>query len=116
MNDGEQAGQWPKGANYYEFDVFRSDLGCPKNVVSYSPYVACRVGEAKNPGPFRVSALNIQSLHCALDESKLDWVSNDVLALSETCATRFVLDKAAKAAAAHGRHTCSSHPVKRRHF
>ena len=83
---------------------------------SFDPYAATRVGESKNPGPFRVSALNIQALHCALDESKVDWESNDVLALSETCATQYVLDKAAKASAAQGRHAFSSRPVKRRHF
>ena len=115
MNDGEKAGRWPWGYNYFEF--YGSVERCPnKRDVDFSPYTACRVGEAKNPGPFRIAALNIQSLHCALDESKLDWATNDVLALSETCATKFVRDKAAKAAASQGRHSCSSLPVKRRNF
>ena len=98
-------------------ELYGFDIGYPVGYASvFSPYTACRVGEAKNPGPFTVAALNIQSLHCALDESKLEWDANDVLALSETCATQFVLDKAQKTAAAHGRHAYSSAPVKRRHF
>ena len=120
MNDGKQAGQWPWWDNYLNLYEYGIDVSCsgytPEYKIGFSPYVAERVGEAQNPGPFRVSALNIQSLHCALDESTLDWGSNDILALSETCATQFVLDKAAKAAAAHGRHVSSSRPVKRRHF
>ena len=121
MNEGEQARQWPWGSNYLNLQCYKpKGVDCGYNVLysacGFSPYNANRVGEAKNPGPFRISALNVQSLHCALDESKLDWEGNDILALSETCATQYVLDKAAKIAASQGRHSCSSNPVKRRHF
>ena len=118
MNDGEQARQaqrWDKFTNWFiGKDNVRSVLY--HNPVFYDPNSATRIGEAKNPGPFKISTLNIQSLHCALNESKLDWHSHQVLALSETCATTLVLDKASKVSAAHGRHVFSSNPVKRRHF
>ena len=116
MNDGEQAGQLPDWGMYQNSIVCEGrPLDCI-DTLNHDPFAACRVGEAKHPGPFRISALNIQSLHCALNENKLDWTNNQVLALSETCATQYVLDKAAKAAAARGRHVFSSIAVQRRHF
>ena len=60
----------------------------------FDPYVGCRVGEARVPGPFLVSTLNVQSLNCALNESRLKVQEQQILALTETCATRSVLDRA----------------------
>ena len=102
---------------HWNSSQFADDMSFdPQREIDHSPFTACRVGEAKVPGPFRISALNVQSLHCALNENKMQWHPNQVLALSETCATQFVLDKACKAAAARARHCFSSHAVKRRTF
>ena len=120
MNDDEQVGQVPCDSgnlSWNSFDWCRDDeCFAPQYEFNHNPYVACRVGEAKVPGPFRISALNVQSLHCALNENKMQWHFNQVLALSETCATQFVLDKASKAAAARARHSFSTNAVKRRTF
>ena len=51
-----------------------------------------------------------------MNENKLDLHSSHVMALSETCATTYVLDKASKVSAAWGRHAFSSNPVRRRTF
>ena len=118
-NDDKQVGQVPCYAgNPYLNSFCRYDDECvhPQRDANHNPYVACRVGEARVPGPFRVSALNVQSLHCALNENKMQWHSNQVLARSETCATQYVLEKATKAAAARARHCYSSNAVKRRTF
>ena len=118
MNDGNWAGQDRRGDNYmnsFFYDCYGRPALYP-NSMCFDPHVAARIGEAKNPGPFRISALNIQSLHCALNENKLVFRDNDVLALSETCATTTVLDKASKVSAACGRHAFCSNPVRRRTF
>ena len=82
----------------------------------FDPYVGCRIGEAKVPGPFLVSTLNVQSLNCALNESRLKVRDQQILALSETCATRSVLDRASKVAALEGYHSVHSDPVANRLF
>ena len=120
MNEGNQARQWPCGVNVvsYNYDhEFYHELGDDRyldfvDTCDYDPFSA----EAKVPGPYRISALNIQSLHCALNENKIDWHSSQIMALSETCATQFVLDKAKKASSAHAQHCFSTLPVKRRTF
>ena len=101
MNDGKWAGKDLRGGNYQNlFPSFVDRSALYPSFMCFNPYTGVRIGEAKNPGPFRISALNIQSLHCAMNENKLDLHSSHVMALSETCATTYVLDKASKVSAA----------------
>ena len=112
MNDGKQAAprtRSPNSVNSLNYQNYQSRWmrhGFEEQLSSlqrvFDPNVGCRIGEAKVPGPFRIATLNVQSLNCAMNEGRLDLMAQDVLALTETCATRAVLDRASKMAAVKG--------------
>ena len=123
MNDGDEAGHCPWSGNYWN-SLFINGVGFGLPFIEFSgcfnPWLACRVGEAANPGPdthpFRVAGLNVQSLNAAVSEQRLDLSADHVMALSETCATQVALDKAAKYASTRGKHSFSSGPVTCRQY
>ena len=114
MNDGEQTGPRQEMGNYHNLR-FLNVVGCKYVCDSIlSPMRATRIGEAKNPGPFEVSCLNIQSINAAVNESRLKMPTHGILALSETCATKVALDKANKYASARKCHAFHSGPSRYR--
>ncbi|CAE7472939.1 Pol [Symbiodinium sp. CCMP2592] len=82
-------------------------------------YHGTRVGEAKNPGPpgqMRVTGLNVQSLNAFLDDKRILSGNTDLLVCSETCATKFVEQKATKLLHSAGRHVAFGQAVDKRSF
>ena len=118
MNDGDQTGPRQILGNYVnytnlgyhvaDFDFDESGF--------FDPMKANRIGEAKHPGPFVVSCLNIQSLNAAVNESRLEPPVCGLLALSETSATQVGIDKAGKFATSHRCHAFHSKPSGYRNY
>ena len=82
-------------------------------------YHGIRVGEAKNPGPpgqMKVRGLNVQLHNSFLDDKRILSGGADILVCSETCATKFVEQKATKMLHSAGRHVAFGRAVDRRTF
>ena len=82
-------------------------------------YHGIRVGEAKNPGPpgqMKVRGLNVQLHNSFLDDKGILSGGADILVCSETCATKFVEQKATKMLHSAGRHVAFGRAVDRRTF
>ena len=116
MNDGNQAGPRPWPGNSRNLGFFNAVGYECNDLWVHDPMNGCRIGEAKNPGPFQVSCLNIQSLNAAVNEARIAMPEYGILALSETSATQVGLDKAGKMASSKKCHSFHSKPSKYRNY
>ena len=88
----------------------------PRCILQYNPWLGWRIGEASNPGPTTIAALNVQSLNAFVDDGRFCNDLYDVTIYTETAATMFVQQKATKVAYGKGRHLMCSKPAAKRTF
>ena len=88
----------------------------PHCILQFNPWLGWRIGEASNPGPTTIAALNVQSLNAFVDDGRFCNDLYDVTIYTETAATLFVQQKATKVAHGKGRHLMCSKPAAKRNF